>query len=99
MARTYGGVAHRLEVIRKLRGVTYCNDSIATSPTRTIAGLRSFNTKPILIAGGYDKNIPFDELAREIVRRVKGSVPPATPRKRLRPPWSRTLNMIPTNCP
>lgn len=74
VARTYGGVAHRLEVIRKLRGVTYCNDSIATSPTRTIAGLRSFTTKPILIAGGYDKNIPFDELAREIVRRVKALI-------------------------
>lgn len=74
VARTYGGVAHRLEVIRKLRGVTYCNDSIATSPTRTIAGLRSFTTKPILIVGGYDKNIPFDELAREIVRRVKALI-------------------------
>lgn len=71
VARAYKGVAHRLEMIRKLRGVTYCNDSIASSPTRTIAGLRSFESKPLLIAGGYDKQIPFDELGNEICRRVK----------------------------
>jgi UDP-N-acetylmuramoylalanine--D-glutamate ligase len=71
VAQTFRGVSHRLEVIRKLRGVTYCNDSIASSPTRTIAGLNSFDRKPILIAGGYDKLIPFDDLGRVICRRVK----------------------------
>ena len=71
VARTFQGVAHRLELIRVRRGVRYVNDSIASSPTRTIAGLRSFQTKPILIAGGYDKHIPFDELGREINLRVK----------------------------
>jgi len=71
VARNYGGVAHRLELIRTRRGARYINDSIASSPTRTIAGLRSFQTKPILIAGGYDKQIPFGELGREINRRVK----------------------------
>ncbi|MEG1633245.1 MAG: UDP-N-acetylmuramoyl-L-alanine--D-glutamate ligase [Oscillospiraceae bacterium] len=71
VARTYGGVAHRLELIRKLRGVSYINDSIASSPTRTIAGLRAMRVKPILIAGGHDKNIPFDTLADEISERVK----------------------------
>ncbi len=71
VARTFRGVAHRLEIIRELRGVRYVNDSIASSPTRTIAGLRSFEKKPILIAGGYDKHIPFDSLGEEIVRRVK----------------------------
>ena len=49
----------------------YYNDSIASSPTRTIAGLRSFDQRVILIAGGHDKLVPFDELAAEIVQRVK----------------------------
>ena len=56
VARSFPGVAHRLEKLRVLRGVTYCNDSIASSPTRTIAGLRALEQKPILIAGGYDKH-------------------------------------------
>lgn len=71
VARTYGGVAHRLELVRKLNGVSYINDSIASSPTRTIAGLRAMKKKPILIAGGHDKHIPFDTLADEISERVK----------------------------
>ena len=71
VARAFPGVAHRLEMIRNLRGVTYCNDSIASSPTRTIAGLHALKRKPILIAGGYDKHIPFDELGDEICLHVK----------------------------
>ena len=71
VARSYGGVRHRLEFIRELDGVTYINDSIATSPTRTIAGLRAMRTKPILIAGGHDKHVSFDRLADEIAERVK----------------------------
>jgi UDP-N-acetylmuramoylalanine--D-glutamate ligase len=71
VAKTFTGVEHRLELVRALNGVRYINDSIASSPTRTIAGLRSCQDKPILIAGGYDKNIPFDELGTEINRRVK----------------------------
>ncbi len=71
VARTYGGVPHRLELVRKLNGVSYINDSIASSPTRTIAGLRAMRAKPILIAGGHDKNIPFDALADEIAEKVK----------------------------
>ena len=71
VAASFGGVAHRLEMIRVLRGVTYCNDSIASSPTRTIAGLHALTQKPILIAGGYDKHIPFDALGDEICRNVK----------------------------
>ena len=50
---------------------TYYNDSIGTSPTRTIAGLRSFDQKLILIAGGYDKHIPYEPLAPEVIRHVK----------------------------
>lgn len=68
---TFTGVEHRIEPVRVLDGVTYYNDSIGTSPTRTIAGLRSFNQKLILIAGGYDKHIPYEPLAPEILAHVK----------------------------
>lgn len=71
VAIDFAGVEHRIELVRSLRGVLYYNDSIASSPSRTIAGLRSFNKNVILIAGGYDKNIPYDELGPEIVRHVK----------------------------
>lgn len=70
-ARSFGGVEHRIELVRTFNGVRYYNDSIASSPSRTIAGLRSFHEKVILIAGGYDKHIPFDELGSEIVEHVK----------------------------
>ncbi len=71
VAETFGGVAHRIELVRTLRGVRYYNDSIASSPTRTIAGLRSFQEKVILIAGGKDKGIPFDDLGPEVMAHVK----------------------------
>ena len=70
-AQEFAGVEHRIEYVRTLRGVRYYNDSIATSPTRTIAGLRSFPNKVIMIAGGYDKHIPFDVLGPEVVEHVK----------------------------
>ena len=71
VARTFRGVEHRIELVRIKDGVRFYNDSIASSPSRTIAGLRSFPEKVILIAGGYDKNIPYDELGPEICRHVK----------------------------
>ena len=70
-ARSFGGVEHRIELVRTLHGVRYYNDSIASSPSRTIAGLRSFKEKVILIAGGYDKHIPFDVLGPEVTAHVK----------------------------
>jgi len=70
-ARTFRGVEHRIELVRELRGVRYYNDSIASSPSRTIAGLRAFEQKVILIAGGKDKGVAFDELGVEIAARVK----------------------------
>ena len=66
VAESFGGVEHRLELVRELRGVKYINDSIGTSPTRTAAGLHALKTKPIVIAGGYDKHIPFDGLGDEL---------------------------------
>lgn len=65
VATTFAGVEHRMEFIRELNGVKYYNDSIASSPTRTLAGLKAFGTPVILIAGGYDKKISFDILAEE----------------------------------
>ena len=62
-AREFGGVEHRMELVRELGGVKWYNDSIGTSPTRTIAGLKAFGQKIILIAGGYDKKIPYEPLA------------------------------------
>ena len=71
VARSFGGVEHRIELVRVRDGVRYYNDSIASSPSRTIAGLRSFSEKVILIAGGYDKHIPYDVLGPEICAHVK----------------------------
>lgn len=71
VAREFGGVEHRIELVRVRRGVRYYNDSIASSPSRTIAGLHSFEEKVILIAGGYDKHIPYDVLGPEICAHVK----------------------------
>ena len=71
VAKTFGGVEHRIELVRVKDGVKFYNDSIASSPSRTIAGLRSFPEKVILIAGGYDKHIPYDVLGPEICKHVK----------------------------
>ncbi len=70
VAREFAGVEHRLELVRAIGGAAWYNDSIASSPTRAIAGLRCFGGPIVLIAGGYDKHIPFDELGREICARV-----------------------------
>ena len=70
VARNFGGVEHRIELVRIKDGVKFFNDSIASSPSRTIAGLRSFTQKVILIAGGYDKHIPYDVLGPEICAHV-----------------------------
>ena len=71
VAANFGGVEHRIELVRIKDGVRFYNDSIASSPSRTIAGLRSFKEKVILIAGGYDKHIPYDVLGPEVCEHVK----------------------------
>jgi len=65
VAENFAGVEHRCELVREIDGVRYYNDSIASSPTRTLAGLKAFDKKVIVIAGGYDKHIPFEPLAYE----------------------------------
>ncbi len=74
VAREFGGVEHRIEFVREFDGVRYYNDSIASSPTRTIAGLYSFEQKIIVIAGGYDKKIPYAPLAPALCDRAKAVV-------------------------
>ena len=70
-ARNFGGVEHRIELVRELDGVRYYNDSIASSPSRTIAGLNSFPEKVVLIAGGKDKGISYDCLGPVVNGHVK----------------------------
>jgi UDP-N-acetylmuramoylalanine--D-glutamate ligase len=73
VARTFTGVPHRLEVVAEAGGVTWINDSIATSPERAVAGLHSFGRTGgtlILLAGGKDKNLPWEAFAEEVLERV-----------------------------
>lgn len=74
VAETFGGVEHRCEFVRNLNGVSYYNDSIASSPTRTVAGLKAFDKPVILLAGGYDKKIPFEPLANEGHEKIKSLI-------------------------
>ncbi|MCD8340595.1 MAG: UDP-N-acetylmuramoyl-L-alanine--D-glutamate ligase [Clostridiales bacterium] len=70
-AKEFGGVEHRIELVREKDGVRYYNDSIASSPSRTMAGLRSFRQKVILIAGGYDKHLDYEVLGPDLVAHTK----------------------------
>jgi UDP-N-acetylmuramoylalanine--D-glutamate ligase len=71
VARSFTGVEHRLELVRDVRGVRWFDDSIATTPERALAALRSFEEPIVLLAGGRDKKLPWDEFAAEAVRRVR----------------------------
>ncbi len=72
--RAFTGVPHRLEVVSRARGVTWVNDSIATTPERTLAGLRAFDEPAVLLLGGRDKHLPLGELAREAVQRCRAVI-------------------------
>ena len=74
VARNFGGVEHRMEFVRELNGIEFYNDSIGSSPTRTIAGLRAHDGKIVLIAGGYDKKLSFDELGKVVKQTVSALV-------------------------
>ncbi len=67
----FEGVEHRLELVKEIDGVKWYNDSIGTSPTRTMAGLHSFDEDIVLIAGGYDKHLDYKPLAKPILEKVK----------------------------
>ncbi len=70
-AVTFAGVPHRLELVREVHGVRYVNDSIATTPERVRVALEAFAEPLVLLAGGRDKQLPWDEAARDIARRVR----------------------------
>ena len=71
VAREFKGVEHRIEFVKEVNGVKYYNDSIASSPTRTIAGLKAFGQKVWLIAGGYDKHIPYEPMVPYVLDKVE----------------------------
>jgi UDP-N-acetylmuramoylalanine--D-glutamate ligase len=71
VATTFSGVAHRLELVRERNGVRWYNDSIATTPERLVAALRSFGEPLVLLAGGRDKHLPWDEMADLTLKRVR----------------------------
>lgn len=71
VAQNFGGVPHRIELVRTLNGVFYYNSSIDSSPNRTINTLKVFKKPVILIAGGKDKGIPYDELGPHLLEKVK----------------------------
>ena len=73
-ARRFGGVPHRCELVRELDSVRWYNDSIGSSPSRTMAGLIAFDRKVILIAGGYDKHIPYAPLGPVAAQTVKEAI-------------------------
>ncbi len=74
IAQTFGGVEHRSEFVRSINGVTFYNDSIGSSPTRTIATLSAFPGNVVLIAGGYDKKLCYDDLCPVLQQRAKALV-------------------------
>ena len=74
VARSFPGVPHRMEFVREVRGVRFYNDSIASSPTRTIAGLHAWPKPPIILLGGNDKHVPFEELGDELCQHAKAAV-------------------------
>ena len=71
IAETFGGVEHRIEFVREFKGVKYYNDSIATSPSRVISGLKAFNQKIIMICGGSDKGNDMSQMVPLILEKVK----------------------------
>ena len=71
LAKTFGGVAHRIQLVREKDGVRFYDSSIDSSPNRTKAALRSFSQKVIMVAGGKDKGIAYDDLGPELVEHVK----------------------------
>lgn len=70
--REFKPVAHRIEFVREINQVKWYNDSASSSPTRTLSGLNAFDEKIVLIAGGYDKKLDYEPLAKTIVEKVKG---------------------------
>lgn len=99
VSKSFMPVEHRAEFVRELNGVTYINDSIATSPTRVLAGLKAFDKPVILIAGGYDKNIPFDKLAEDGISRIKLLILMGNTKKKIYDAFKKVMNERKINLP
>lgn len=99
IATTFSGVEHRSEFVRELDGVKYYNDSIASSPTRTLASLRAFEKKVILIAGGYDKNIPFEPLADGGLNMIKKLILLGNTRNKIEEAFDNAMKVNGKNIP
>lgn len=92
VACSFTGVEHRCEFVRELHGVKYYNDSIASSPTRTLAGLKAFEKPVILIAGGYDKKIPFYPLAEQGYSKVKALILVGNTKEKIKEAFEKVMN-------
>ncbi|MDP4146461.1 MAG: UDP-N-acetylmuramoyl-L-alanine--D-glutamate ligase [Bacillota bacterium] len=99
VAVSFTGVEHRCEFVREIDGVKYYNDSIASSPTRTLAGLNAFEQQVILIAGGYDKNIPFEPLAEEGYKMIKALVLVGTTKYKIKEVFDKVIRDKGINLP
>lgn len=84
IAETFGGVAHRIELVKTVRGVRYYNSSIDSSPARSTATLKAFSDKPVVIMGGYDKHLNYGPLAPVITERVRALVLTGQTAKKIR---------------
>ena len=72
--QTFKPLPHRLELVAQIEGVSWYNDSISTTPVSTIAAIEAFDEPKIIIAGGYDKGLAFDELGAAISAKAKAAV-------------------------
>lgn len=99
VATTFTGVEHRCEFVREIDGVKYYNDSIASSPTRTLAGLNAFEKPVILIAGGYDKKIPFEPLAEKGYSKIKTLVLVGVTKEKIKEVFERVIKDKQINLP
>ncbi|WP_138207740.1 UDP-N-acetylmuramoyl-L-alanine--D-glutamate ligase [Haloimpatiens lingqiaonensis] len=99
VATNFTGVEHRTEFIREIEGIKYYNDSIASSPTRTLAGLKSFHKPVVLIAGGYDKNIPFEPLAEEGYSKIKALVLLGVTKNKIKDAFEKVMEDKKVNIP
>ncbi|MFU0824369.1 UDP-N-acetylmuramoyl-L-alanine--D-glutamate ligase [Clostridium sp.] len=99
VATSFTGVEHRCEFVRELNKVKYYNDSIASSPTRTLAGLKAFEKPVILIAGGYDKHIPFEPLAEEGYDKIKALILVGATKEKIRAAFDKVIKEKNINLP
>ncbi|WP_142413493.1 UDP-N-acetylmuramoyl-L-alanine--D-glutamate ligase [Hathewaya massiliensis] len=91
VATSFKGVHHRNEFIKEVNGVGYYNDSIGSSPTRTLATISSFHSPVILIAGGYDKQIPFEPLAENGYDKIKSLILLGTTREKIKAVFEKII--------